>query len=120
MIYYYACVDKAFSVVEVFPVNSNDNIVLKCEEHTIILAKKGTEIVRGNFPSKGFDYVRELDIFIEPRFSRNWTVNSETYKWEPPYPMPELTQSQIDDDFKYQWSDEQHELNGNGWILVEE
>lgn len=148
MIYYYAAVIGNNSVEKVVPIEEefvnintdqrgpDDNVEGLKQLHDFqldrplsssadsqtrwILAKKGNEIVRGNFPSVGFDYIKELDIFIEPRFSRHWTVNTETYRWDPPYPMPELTEQQISDDYRYVWDDEQHDLNSNGWVLLQE
>lgn len=50
--------------------------------------------------SVGWIYDKDIDSFISPQPFESWTLNDETYTWEPPVPMPE------DGDF-YWWNEAQ-------------
>ena len=63
--------------------------------------------LRKNFAGVGYTYDREAEAFYEPRPFPSWTLNTETYLWEPPVQYP-------DDDNKYEWNEE-----NQSWDLVE-
>jgi hypothetical protein len=44
--------------------------------------------IRKNFAGIGFTYDRIKDAFIPPKPFASWTLNEDTYLWEPPVPMP--------------------------------
>jgi hypothetical protein len=43
---------------------------------------------RGNFAGIGMVYNEELDVFHSPQPHPSWTLNTDTYTWEAPTPMP--------------------------------
>ena len=45
--------------------------------------------LRGNYAGIGFTYDRENDVFYAPQPFPSWTLNTTTWLWEPPTPMPE-------------------------------
>lgn len=73
---------------------------------------------RGKYAGVGSIYNSDLDIFTLPQPYPSWTINATTAEWEAPIPMPELTQEQIDNNQFYRWSEEDFNLNNNGWILT--
>jgi hypothetical protein len=44
---------------------------------------------RKNYAGLGSVYNEELDAFIHPSPFESWTLNEETFVWEPPVPLPE-------------------------------
>ena len=60
---------------------------------------------RKNFAGKGFTYDEDRDAFIEPKPFNSWTLNEATCLWDPPVPMPTLTQEQIDNNNYYTWNE---------------
>lgn len=63
---------------------------------------------RGNFGAVGHVYDEELDVFLPPQPFLSWSLNTDTYQWDPPTPYPD------DYDHLYYWDEET--LN---WIVVE-
>lgn len=62
--------------------------------------------LRANFAGKGFIYNAQHDVFHEPRPldrkgrpCNSWTLNQNTWMWEPPIPRPENAE--------YWWDEEQ-------------
>lgn len=45
---------------------------------------------RVRYAVPGFSYDEENDVFLFPRPDSFWTLNTETYEWDPPIPMPEF------------------------------
>ena len=45
--------------------------------------------LRGNYAGIGFTYDRENDVFYAPQPFPSWTLNTTTWLWEAPTPMPE-------------------------------
>jgi hypothetical protein len=43
---------------------------------------------RKNYALIGSLYSEEFDVFIPPQIYNSWVLNEETFKWEPPIPMP--------------------------------
>jgi hypothetical protein len=39
-------------------------------------------------------YNVEHDVFLQEQPYPSWTLNTETYEWDPPTPEPELTEEQ--------------------------
>lgn len=51
--------------------------------------KLGGTPLRGNYAGIGFTYDRENDVFYAPKPFPSWTLNTTTWLWEAPTPMPE-------------------------------
>lgn len=45
--------------------------------------------LRGNYAGIGYIYDRENDVFYAPQPFPSWTLNTTTWLWEAPIPMPE-------------------------------
>jgi hypothetical protein len=59
--------------------------------------------LRQNFPSAGFLYNAEHDVFYPPCEYPSWTLNETTWQWEPPVDYPE---DYGDVGVKYTWNEE--------------
>jgi hypothetical protein len=53
---------------------------------------------RKNFGCEGSSYDANLDVFIPKRHFASWSLDTETYQWVPPIPMPT--------DRKYMWNED--------------
>jgi hypothetical protein len=53
---------------------------------------------RKNYALIGSLYSEEFDVFIPPQIYNSWVLNEETFKWEPPIPMPTSGE-------RYEWSE---------------
>jgi hypothetical protein len=45
--------------------------------------------LRGNYAGVGYTYDKENDVFYAPQPFPSWTLNTTTWLWEAPTPMPE-------------------------------
>jgi hypothetical protein len=54
--------------------------------------------LRGNYAGIGFIYDRINDVFYAPQPFQSWILNTSTWIWEAPIPMPT-------DDKKYKWDE---------------
>lgn len=61
---------------------------------------------RKNFGSVGYTYNSTLDAFLPPQPYSSWTLNTSTFQWQPPTPMPE-------DNRQYVWNE-----TTQAWTLV--
>jgi len=67
---------------------------------------------RHNYAGIGFKYDPEYDAFIPPRRWDSWTLNTETFTWDPPIPAPDMTHS------VYCWDEDAYQAdNTKGWFL---
>jgi hypothetical protein len=71
---------------------------------------------RGRYAGIGFSYDEELDAFIGPQIYPSWTLNVDTFCWEPPVPKPEVDENSIID---YHWNEESYQSGNGGWFLPE-
>lgn len=62
---------------------------------------------RKNYAGSGFTYDEENDAFIPPKPYKGWILNTNTFNWDPPRPIPNPEEP-------YYWDDEQED-----WVLVE-
>jgi hypothetical protein len=63
---------------------------------------------RGNYPSAGWLYFEDLDIFMPPKLYESWVLNEDTCLWEAPVAYPE-------DGKTYTWNE------GTGaWVEMED
>ncbi len=58
--------------------------------------------LRYNYAGIGFNYDANADAFYAPKPYDSWTLNTDTYLWEPPTPYP-------DDGENYGWNEESQE-----------
>jgi hypothetical protein len=57
-----------------------------------------SKALRGNYAGVGYIYDNVLDAFYAPQPYSSWTLNTQTYSWDPPTPYP------TDGKF-YQWDE---------------
>lgn len=66
-----------------------------------------TKALRKNFAGVGFKYDTEVDVFYDPKSPfPSWSLNTTSYTWEAPVPLP-------DDGGSYLWD----EVNKN-WVAA--
>jgi len=70
-----------------------------CLPDTIIPSEDQSKALRYNFPGIGFHYDATADAFYAPQQYASWTLNTETYLWEPPVAYP-------DDGELYTWNED--------------
>jgi hypothetical protein len=54
---------------------------------------------RGNYAGIGYKYDSDLDAFIPPKPFESWTLNTTTFLWDAPTPMP-------NDGKLYRWNED--------------
>ena len=64
---------------------------------------------RCRYAGIGMVYDNQHDVFLLPQPYSSWTLNTETYEWEPPIPEPKLTKEQIESGSYYEWNEETQE-----------
>jgi hypothetical protein len=64
---------------------------------------------RCRYAGTGMVYDNQHDVFLLPQPYSSWTLNTETYEWEPPIPEPKLTKEQIESGSYYEWNEETQE-----------
>ena len=64
---------------------------------------------RFRYAGIGMIYDNQYDVFLLPQPYPSWTLNTETYLWEPPVSEPELTEEQRDGGSSYEWNEETQE-----------
>lgn len=62
--------------------------------------------LRKNFPGIGFVYDREHDAFRFPQPFPSWTLNLETFLWEPPIPEPIAPENS---NIYYAWNEDEQQ-----------
>lgn len=55
--------------------------------------------LRGNYAGIGYTYDAENDVFIAPKPYDNWVLDTSSWLWQPPIPMPV-------DEYFYKWNQE--------------
>ena len=68
---------------------------------------------RCRYAGIGSIYNKEYDVFLFPQPYPSWILNTETYEWDPPIPIPELTEEQIEQKYYYEWIEENQEWQLN-------
>jgi hypothetical protein len=77
----------------------------------------GGTAFRGNFAGVGDIYDEDNDVFYPPAEFDSWTINTTTWKWEPPIPMPTEHPNNY-----YEWNEEAYQADTadpktEGWQL---
>ena len=70
---------------------------------------KGGTPLRGNYAAIGDIWDSTDEIFWSPQPYPSWTKNLTTAMWDPPNPIPDLTQEQQDDSsniYKHEWDED--------------
>lgn len=62
--------------------------------------------IRHRYAGVGYSYSEEHDVFLTPKNYPSWNLNTENYEWEPPVPMPDLTDEQTQEGKYYEWNEE--------------
>jgi hypothetical protein len=65
-----------------------------------------TPALRGNYAGVGYIYDFQNDVFYAPKPFESWTLNTSTWQWQAPTPMP-------DDGKIYYWDE-----NTLSWLLI--
>jgi len=60
--------------------------------HTMWIKTSYNNNFRFRYAGIGLVYNVEHDVFLLPQPYPSWTLNTETYEWDPPVPEPELTE----------------------------
>ena len=92
----------------------------KCSYNTFQgVHKGGGTPLRANYPSVGWYYNSEHDIFHPPKPYNSWTtLNTTTGMWEPPITKPDLTDSEIAAGKFYDWNETAYQSDNTvGWEL---
>jgi hypothetical protein len=72
--------------------------------------------IRKNYASIGMNY-DGVGFYTDAPYE-SWSLNLDTYLWEPPIPRPERTQEEIDNSVFYVWDEETYQAdNTQGWIV---
>ena len=66
----------------------------------------GGVALRGNYAGIGYVYDTQNDVFYPPQRYASWTLNQQTWLWEPPVPYP-------NDGEIYRWDEDQ-----KNWVAV--
>lgn len=64
---------------------------------------------RYRYAGIGMVYNVEYDVFLYPQPYPSWTLNTETYEWDPPVLEPELTEEERQTGIYYEWNEETQE-----------
>jgi hypothetical protein len=67
------------------------------------------ERIRANFPSIGYTYREDLDMFIPPKPYPSWALNVKTGQWYCPVPIPPSVASDVELGVEtvYYWDEDQ-------------
>lgn len=100
---HFAQLDESNNVIQVIVINNNDTLnvdgqedenvgIAFCKslfgENTIWKQTSYNANFRKNYAGTGFKYNAEYDAFEPPQPYKNWTLNYQTFHWEPPVPYP--------------------------------
>lgn len=84
--------------------------------------------LRANYPSVGWLYNEEYDIFHQEKptdmngvVCESWTLNITTGFWDPPFESPTLTRDEMELEKKiYLWDETAYQAdNTNGWVFYQ-
>lgn len=67
---------------------------------------------RVRYAGLGFIWNEQLNAFIPPKPYESWILNEETFDWDAPVPVPELTEEEKENGLIYLWDEENKQ-----WIL---
>lgn len=67
---------------------------------------------RFRYAGIGMVYDNQHDVFLLPQPYPSWSLNTETYEWDPPAPKPTLSEEQLESGNHYEWNEDTQE-----WVL---
>ena len=67
---------------------------------------------RFRYAGIGMIYDNQHDVFLFPQPYPSWSLNTDTYEWDPPVPEPALSEEQVESGDYYTWNEEAKE-----WVL---
>lgn len=70
--------------------------------------------IRYNYACIGSKYDADADAFILPKPYNSWILNTSTYNWDPPVPLPD----NVSEGFCYKWNEETISWDFEGKIDV--
>lgn len=62
--------------------------------------------MRKRFAGVGSTYDEVLDAFVPPKVFSSWVLNTEEASWEAPVPMPQLTEEERAQGYRYTWNED--------------
>jgi hypothetical protein len=71
----------------------------------MVQSEDQSKAFRGNFPSKGWIWDQENNIFYRPRPHASWTLNKTTAAWESPVAIPSITVTADNTVIEYMWDE---------------
>ena len=83
--------------------------------------------IRGNYAGIGLTYMENVatlgvgstDIFIEQQPYASWTIGVNTAQWYPPIARPDLSFSQVEEGYCYEWDEAAYQADNTvGWALT--
>ena len=83
--------------------------------------------MRGNYAGIGLTYMENVatlgvgstDIFIEQQPYASWTIGVNTARWYPPIARPDLSFSQVEEGYCYEWDEAAYQADNTvGWALT--
>ena len=63
--------------------------------------------IRNHYAGVGYTYNSEADVFIAPQPFPSWTLDTNTYEWNPPVELP------TDTDNSYKWNEAEQQ-----WVIT--
>jgi ribosomal protein S27AE len=110
-----------FSSWEEFYADQQGKTCKRCSYNTVMNTHKdGKTPFRGTYPGKGYIYDATDDKFYPPAPFPSWTLNKETYQYEPPIadPINTLSEDEIYAGKTYNWNESAYQAdNSTGWEL---
>ena len=101
-----------FSSWEEFYSNHKGMTCKRCSYNTIMgTHRNGGTPFRGTYPGQGYIYDETDDKFYPPAPFHSWTLNKETYQYEPPVadPINTLSEEDILAGKTYNWNEDTQE-----------
>lgn len=101
-----------FSSWEEFYSDQKGMTCKRCSYNTTMgTHKNGKTPFRGTYPGQGYIYDSTDDKFYPPAPFPSWTLNKETYQYEPPVPDPisNLSVEDIEAGKTYNWNEDSQE-----------
>jgi hypothetical protein len=78
----------------------------------------GGEAIRKNYAGIGMNY--DGVGFYKDQPYPSWTLNQDTYEWDPPHPRPERTEADVLNRVFYIWDEDTYQAdNTAGWVVEE-
>lgn len=88
------------------------------EEETNWIQTSYNASFRKRYAGIGDIYRSDLDAFIRPQPFTSWSLNSDSYIWEPPIPAPILSDAELEEGKYSAWEEDLYQSdNTKGWVI---